>query len=125
MAQKAISDEQIISALLNHGTLKATAAALKISERALYDRMNTGEFQGLYKSARADLLRQAVNKINAQLEAAVDTVAEIMADKNNNPAVRLQAAQTLLNNVAKFTERLQKSEAAVISQEENNRFGLW
>lgn len=125
MAQKAISDEQIISALLNHGTLKATAAALKISERALYDRMNTGEFQGLYKSARADLLRQAVNKINAQLEAAVDTVAEIMADKDNNPAVRLQAAQTLLNNVAKFTERLQKSEAAVISQEENNRFGLW
>lgn len=125
MAQKAISDEQIISALLNHGTLKATAAALKISERALYDRMNTGEFQGLYKSARADLLRQAVNKINAQLEAAVDTVAEIMANKDNNPAVRLQAAQTLLNNVAKFTERLQKSEAAVISQEENNRFGLW
>lgn len=122
---KGISDEQIITALLNHGTLKATAAALRMSERALYDRMNTGEFQGLYKSARADLLRQAVNKINAQLEAAVDTVAEIMADKDNNPAVRLQAAQTLLNNVAKFTERLQKSEAAVISQEENNRFGLW
>lgn len=122
---KAISDEQIISALLANGTLKATAAALKISERALYDRMNTGEFQALYKDARADLLRQAVYKLNAQLEAAIDTIADIMADKENNPAVRLQAAQTLLNNAAKFTERLQVSEAAVISQEENNRFGLW
>lgn len=122
---KAISDEQIITALLNHGTLKATAAALKLSERALYDRMNTGEFQGLYKAAKADMLRQAVCKINAQIAAAVDTVAEIMADKENNPAVRLQAAQTLLNNAAKFAQHLQSTEAAVISQAETNRFGLW
>lgn len=39
-------------------------------------------------------------------EAAVDTVAEIMQDKEANPATRLQAAQTLLNNASKFASRL-------------------
>ena len=34
---QAISDEQIIAALLNNGTVKAAASAAGISERALYD----------------------------------------------------------------------------------------
>ena len=50
---KAISDEQIIAALLDHGTIRAAAGAVGISERALYDRMNKGEFQALYKAAKA------------------------------------------------------------------------
>lgn len=41
---QAVSDEQIIAALLNNGTLKTAAAAAGISERALYDRMNNGTF---------------------------------------------------------------------------------
>ena len=40
--EKAVSDEQIIAALLQHGTIKAAAAAVNLSERALYDRMNKG-----------------------------------------------------------------------------------
>ena len=40
--QKVISDEQIITALLSNGTLKAAAAAVGISERCIYDRMNEG-----------------------------------------------------------------------------------
>lgn len=119
---KAISDEQIITALLSNGTLKATAAAVGISERALYDRMNRGTFQGLYKAAKADMLRQAVCRLNDQTAAAVDTIAGIMTDKENSPTVRLQAAQALLNNSAKFAQRLQQTEADVISQEELNKF---
>ena len=53
--EKAISDEQIIAALLDHGTIRAAAQAAGISERTLYDRMNKGEFQALYKAAKADL----------------------------------------------------------------------
>ena len=122
---KAISDEQLIIALLNHGTIKEAAAAAGISERALYDRMNTGEFQALYKSAKADLIRAAVFSINNHLQAAIDTTAEIMTDKENNPAIRLQAAQTILNNACKFAQRLQDDENRTISQIENNNFGLW
>ena len=123
--EKATSDEQIIAALLNHGTIKQAAAAAGISERALYDRMNTGDFQALYKAAKADLIRAAVFSINGKLQEAINTVAEIMADKENNPAVRLQAAQTILNTACKFTQRLQDDEQSVTTQVESNRFGLW
>ena len=121
--EKACSDEQIIAALLQHGTMKAAAAAAGISERALYDRMNSGEFQALYKAAKADLVRSAVFNINSKLQAAIDTVTEVMSDPENNAAVRLQAAQTILNNAGKFAQRLQMDEARVISQIESN--GFW
>ena len=123
--EKATSDEQIIAALLSHGTIKEAAAAAGISERALYDRMNTGDFQALYKAAKADLIRAAVFSINGKLQEAINTVAEIMADKENNPAVRLQAAQTILNTACKFTQRLQDDEQSVTAQVESNRFGIW
>lgn len=123
--EKAITDEQIIAALLNHGTIKAAAGAVGISERALYDRMSKGEFQALYKAAKADLIRAAVLNINRQLQAAIDTVVEVMQDPNTNAAVRLQAAQTILNNAGKFAQRLQVDETSIIIQQENDKFSIW
>ena len=123
--EKAISDEQIIAALLDHGTIRAAAQAAGISERTLYDRMNRGEFQALYKSAKADLIRAAVLNINRQLQAAIDTVVEVMQDPDNNAAVRLQAAQTILNNAGKFAQRLQLDENSVLIQRENDRFSIF
>lgn len=123
--EQAVSDEQIIAAILNNRTLKAAAAAAGISERALYDRMNDGDFQALYKAAKADLIRAAVFNLNSKLQEAIDTVAEIMADPDNNAAIRLQAAQTILNNAGKFAQRLQADENSVINQVDSNRFKLW
>lgn len=120
--EKAISDEQIIAAILAQGTLKAAAAAVGLSERALYDRMSKGEFQARYKAAKADLIRTAVLNLNQQVQAAIDTVVEVMQDKENNAAVRLQAAQTILNNAGKFAQRLQVDETNVILQQESNKF---
>ena len=122
---KTANDEQIIAALLANGTLRAAAAVVGISERTLYNRMNETDFQALYRSAKADLIRAAVFNINNQLQAAIDTVVEIMQDNNNNPAIRLQAAQTILNNAGKFAERLQVTETAVKNQLESARFSLW
>lgn len=104
---QAVSDEQIIAALLNNGTLKTAAAAAGISERALYDRMNNGTFQALYRAAKADLIRAAVFNLNNQLQEAVNTVAEIMADKEN------------------ISQRLQIDENGVIAQAESSRFDIW
>lgn len=122
MRKTAASDEKLVVALLDNGTIKAAAAAAGISERALYDRMNTGEFQALYKAAKADLIRGAVINLNNQLQAAIDTVGEIMSNPENNPAIRLQAAQTILNNAGKFAQRLQDDETRVSRQIENNMF---
>ena len=120
--EKAISDEQIIAALLNNGTIRKTAAAVGLSERAVYDRMNTGEFQVLYKAAKADLIRSAVFNINGRLQEAIEVITDIMNDTETNAAVRLQAAQTILNNAGKFAARLQSNEDSTISQAESNDF---
>ena len=62
--------------------------------------------------AKNDIIRKAVYSINQKLAAAIDSVSEIMTDKDVNPAVRLQAAQVIINNAGKFADRLTAEETA-------------
>lgn len=109
---KAVSNEEIIAALLQHGTIKEAAEAAGTAPRTIYDRMQDRDFRAAYMEAKNDLIRQAVFSINGKLSAAIDAVCEIMSDPEINPAVRLQAAQTILNNAGKFADRLTKDEQA-------------
>lgn len=56
----AISNEEIIAALLQHGTIKAAADAAGVGIRTIYDRMNEREFRAEYAQAKADIVRQAM-----------------------------------------------------------------
>lgn len=116
--QQNVTDEQIIAALLSNGTQQAAAAAVGLDVRTIYNRMAKGEFKALYRSTKADIIRTAVNGLNAQINAALETVVDVMKNEENNPAVRLQAAQTILNNAGKFADRLQHEESAVAEQQE-------
>lgn len=119
---QAVSDEEIIAALLFTGTIKAAADAAGLSTRALYDRMNAPEFRTLYRQAKTDVIRSAVHNLNSHIQEAVDTIAEIMTDADTNPATRLQAAQTILSNAEKFSKRLQAEENGIQSDKESNLF---
>ncbi len=123
MAKKetAVSNEEIIAALMNSGTLAQAAQAAGISSRALYDRMGDAEFRAEYRTAKAAILRQAAQTLNGRIAGAVDTIAEIMQDADANPAIRLQAAQTILSQAAKFSERLD----AVDAKAEETRRGMF
>lgn len=112
MAKTKCTDEQIIAALLQHGTIKEAAQACDITPRTIYDRMDNREFRAAYMEAKNDIIRKAVYSINQKLSAAIDAVSEIMTDKAVNPAVRLQAAQVLINNAGKFADRLTDGERA-------------
>ena len=107
---KTICNEKIISSLLQHGTIKEAAAAAGTTPRTIYDRMNDREFRSQYMEAKNDIILKAVFTINTQLAAAVDVVADIMNDREANPAIRLQAAQVLINNAGKFADRLAREE---------------
>ena len=91
-----VSNEKVIAALLQYGTVKEAAEAAGIAPRTIYDRMQDREFRAAYLEARNDLIRKAVFSINRKLSSAVDAVSDIMNDKDTNPAVRLQAAQTII-----------------------------
>lgn len=113
---KAISNEEIIAALLQHGTIKEAAAAAKTTPRTIYDRFKDKDFRAEYAAAKNDIIRAAVFSINGKLAAAIDAVSDIMNDPETNPAVRLQAAQTIINNAGKFAERLTKDETAALQE---------
>ncbi len=112
MAKKAqaVSNEEIIAALLQHGTIKEAAAAAGTSSRTIYDRMKDRDFRAEYMEAKNDIIRSAVFSINSKLAEAIDAVTEIMSDKDTNPAIRLQAAQTIITNAGKFSDRLSHDE---------------
>lgn len=107
---KAISDEEIIAAIMQHGTIKAAAAAVGTNTRTIYDRMKDADFRAAYMGAKNDIIRKAVFNINEKLSAAIDTVSDIMTDTDTPPAIRLQAAQTIITNAEKFAGRLTREE---------------
>lgn len=110
MSRKAISDEEIIAALLQSATLKEAAALAGISPRSLYDRMNREDFIAAYQRAKAEHLRAALLSLNGKVEEAIATIAGIMQDEKTNPATRLQAAQTILNHAGRISKQLSQEE---------------
>lgn len=121
--EKAVSNEAIIAALLQNGTIKEAAAAAGTTPRTIYDRMRDRDFRAAYSDAKTDLMRRAVISINEKLAAAIDTVSDIMSDEGANPAIRLQAAQTIINNAGKFADRLIRQED--YSRELRNPLAAW
>lgn len=122
--QTAITDEEIIAALMTSSTIAETASKVGLSTRAVYDRMATKDFKALYHGAKTDIVRGAVFKINSKLTEAIETVSELMTDKEVNPAIRLQAAQTIITNAAKFSERLQGEEYQNIENNVKSLFDI-
>lgn len=114
------SDEEVVAALMSQGTILAAAKSLGMSERAVYDRMNDQDFRGLYRAARADVLREAVNKLQSQIGMAVATISEIAQDADATDSVRLQASESILANAARFARRLDDTEKRISEQKEND-----
>lgn len=110
--EKAVSNEAIIAAIISNGSFEKAAEACGISSRTIRDRMQERDFQADYTAARVEIVRGAVANLDNKLAAAVNTIAEIMENPDNNPAVRLQAAQTILNNATKLADKLAEDEAA-------------
>lgn len=106
MATKATSNEEIIAALLQHGTIKEAAEAIGITPRTIYDRMKSHDFMADYAAAKSDILRSAVINVSGKLSQAFEEVNGIMTDKGINPAIRLQAAQTIINSASKLTAQM-------------------
>ena len=116
--QSANSDEEIIAALLNNGSIQQAAEALQIAPRTIYDRMGTRDFRAAYSAAKSDIIRAAVLTLNRNVSAAVGTITGIMNDTEAAPAVRLQAAKLILEHAGKFADRLTAADAYTAEQAE-------
>lgn len=103
MSKKKATDEEIIAALLQGGTITRAAETLGISPRTIYTRMEDVHFRKRYGEARNDILRGAVSNLSGKLAEAVETMGEIMGDTEASHTVRLQAAQAILSNAVKLS----------------------
>ena len=110
--QTAVSDEEIIAALLQCGSISQAAEVTGISARTIYDRMGTRDFKAAYSAAKTDIVRAAVLTMNRSLAAAVEVVTSIMNDDTNNAGTRLQAAKMIIENAAKFSDRMAAEDKA-------------
>lgn len=105
-----VNDEIIVAAILKCGTATGAAAELGISPSTVYRRFRSPSFMEIYKSAKADVLRMTVEEIQDIRSTAIDTINDIMCDESVNPAIRLQAAQTVLSNDIRYISQLTVAE---------------
>lgn len=115
---KRLTDEQIVSALIETGTVKGAAGCLGCQVKTLYARMRSDDFQRLYRMARGEILRGVTAKMQSNMSAAVDTLFMLMTDTDTPRQTRANCAATILQIGGKYTdavdllERIEALEAA-------------
>lgn len=114
-----INDEQIISALLNCGSLRKAAESLGTTANTISNRLKKEDFRKRYEAAKAELLRETVGVMKSNLSGAVNTITEVMNNKENAPTVRISAADSLLRHTVKYIEAAEFESR--ISKLESNR----
>ncbi|WP_026659122.1 helix-turn-helix domain-containing protein [Butyrivibrio sp. AC2005] len=100
-----LTDEEIVSALIECGTIKAAAEMLGVQIKTLYSRMKQEHFKELYARAKSDLLKAATAKMQRNLVDACEVIAEIMKDADTAQQIRLNAADCIIRNTLKMLEQ--------------------
>ena len=99
------SDDEIIAALISSRTYKDAAAALCISERTLYQRLRQDGISEKLAAARAHIVDDAAKALRHNALSAVYVLQSVMENEEIAPQTRVYAAQTVLAQYLKLTER--------------------
>ena len=102
--KKKITDERLIELLLTHGSVKATAAALGMSARAIYARLADPNVRQMYADARGQMLENATGNLCESLNSAIDFLHSVVDDREAPIALRIQSADSLLRHAVRYVE---------------------
>ena len=102
-----VSDEIIISALLSEKTVSAAAKKCGISERSVYTRTKSADFQKEFAAARKRVLESTLDDLRAVLSAAITTIHSVIRDETATPAARLNACNLAFTHFLKLSEYLE------------------
>lgn len=123
MTRKRLQDEDIISALIAEGSIKAAAASLECATRTLYERMKAPSFKELYSRTKADILKTATAKLQGELCGSIKTLCEIRDDTTAPKQTRANCAVSILQYGRQFAETvdiLERLEVVEAAQAANN-----
>ncbi len=93
--------EQVILALLEHGTQEKAAAAAGISTVTLWRLQRKPRFRRALLEARSEAFSQAIGRLQHGSSAAATTLLRIMCDPTAPASSRLRAAQCVLDSAAR------------------------
>ena len=109
-----MTDSALISALLTCPTIKLASESVGLSEQAVYSRLRKPDFREKLQNARNDQFQVISSKLEDANFKALDTLINILDDKEGSAGVRVRASQTLLDLSLKNREQID-----VISRIEN------
>jgi hypothetical protein len=95
--------EIAIAALLSESTQEAAAKKAGIAHRTLKNWLKIPEFAKTFRQARRDIVDRAIQLLQQTTVDAVNTLKDSMAD-DKPPAVRLRAAQVILEQALRALE---------------------
>lgn len=95
-----------LDALLDSATLTEAAEKAGISRKTLYSYIrNDGDFARAYKEAQERLTLERIEDIKAERRKATDVILSLMNDQAQPGAVRLKAAQLILDSTSAAIEK--------------------
>lgn len=117
----AMTDEKIITALATCGSVSATAERLGVAESTIYRRLQDNEFRAKLEVVKGDVLREFKASYLESSERARAAIESMMDNDKINPAIRLQACQTIINTAVKFVELSERAEDRALRAKEYER----
>lgn len=116
--KKRHTDETIIAALIEAGSIKEAAGKLECTPRTIYDRMKKPAFREAYNQAKGEIMKIATAKLQGEIAASIDTLAKLRDAEDTPKQTRANCAVSILQYSTRFVEttdimeRLEAVEAA-------------
>jgi hypothetical protein len=88
--------EAALTALLQHGTTRAAAAACGVNESTLWRYMQDADFQRRHRAARRAVVEQTISMLQQAGAAAVATLVKVMQDTAAPASARVSAARAII-----------------------------
>ena len=96
--------EEAIAALLSNRSIEDAARACKVGYKTLLRWLEIPEFQNRYMEARRKAVHQAIARLQQATGAASVTILKLMTDPNAPAAVKLRAAESVIDHAIKAVE---------------------
>ena len=97
--------QRAISALLASKTMGEAAQSAGVGERTLYTWLTLPAFRAALSAAEGELIDQAVRRLLRLQDLSIDTIEAMLGDADASQAVRLRAAQLVLEITLKMREQ--------------------
>ena len=99
-----VSQENAIAALISNPTIKGAAQTAGIAEKTLHQWLKDKAFYEAYREAQAQVIRATMGQTINAAGQAIQTLTDIMTDKETNAGSRVTAAKAILDSAMKIYE---------------------